>query len=370
MKVSYPNYENSILNVVHTILDHYQVKARYPLIPELQSELAKNYKHVSLILLDGMGINIIEKHLAEDSFIRQKIVKKITSVFPPTTVAATNTVLTTNPPYQSGYLGWVQYFKKEDSNVVVFKNNDFYDEGRTFQNNLREMYLNQDLIYDYITQASPDVKTYELFPDFRPNGFKTFHLQMKNLRNIAKKNERNFSYVYWNYPDELEHEVGIDDLLVKVELDKLGKELEEFYENMNEDTLVIVIADHGLINVEPIDLYKNKEIMELLLRKPSLEPRAANFFVKPAKIDIFKTLFNETYKKDYLLMSKQDFLKSGLLGQGIKHPLLDSFLGDFIAVAISDKYFRFKSGSSFKGHHAGLLKGEMEVPLIMLTKKI
>lgn len=369
MKISYPNYENSILNVVHTILDHYQAKARYPLIPELQVELAKNYKHVSLILLDGMGINIIEKHLAEESFIRQKLVKKITSVFPPTTVAATNTVLTTNPPYQSGYLGWVQYFKKEDSNVVVFKNNDFYDEGRTFQNNLRELYLKQYLIYDHIKHASPDVKTYELFPDFRPNGFKTFHLQMKNLRNITMKNERNFSYVYWNYPDELEHEVGIDDLLVKAELERLSKELESFYEDMSEDTLVIVIADHGLVNVEPIDLYKNKEIMDLLLRKPSLEPRAANFFVKPSKKNRFKKLFNEAYQNDYLLMNNQEFLKSGLLGQGDQHPLLESFLGDFIAIAISNKYFRFKAGSSFKGHHAGLLQGEMEVPLIMFTKK-
>lgn len=368
MNIMYPDYKNSILNVSHTILDFYHADVRYPLIPELKEQLTDDIKHVCLVLLDGMGINIIEKHLDSDTFIRKNLIKKITSIFPPTTVAATNAVLTTNPPYQSGYLGWVQYFKKEDTNLAVFLNKDFYDDSRHFQNDFKNMYLKQDLIYDYIKKARPEVKTYELFPAFRPNGYKTFHLEMKKLLEITRKKEENFSYVYWTQPDMIEHEVGIDDPLVKTTLEELNKTLEDFSKMMNDDTVLIVIADHGLVNVEAIDLHKNEQSMKYLIRKPSMEPRATNFFVKPLKKKQFKKLFIQMYGKHYQLMSKDEFLASGLIGQGKKHPLLNTFLGDYIAIAISNKFFTFKDGIAFKGHHAGLLQGEMEVPLIIYKK--
>ncbi|BCR35954.1 alkaline phosphatase family protein [Mariniplasma anaerobium] len=369
MNIMYPDYTNSILNVSHSILDFYHAGARYPVIPELKEKLSDDIKHVCLVLLDGMGMNIIEKHLEKDTFIRKNIAKKITSIFPPTTVAATNAVLTTNLPYQSGYLGWVQYFKKEDVNLTVFLNEDFYDDSKHFQNDFKEMYLKQDLIYDYIKKSRPEVKTYELFPSFRPNGYKTFHLQMKRLLEITRKKEENFSYVYWTQPDMLEHEVGIDDLLVKKKLQDLNQELEDFSKMLNDDTILIVIADHGLVNVEAIDLHKNDQLMNYLLRKPSMEPRATNFFVKPFKKQQFEKLFNDMYSQYYKLMSKNEFLSSGLIGQGKKHPLLDTFLGDYIAIATSNKFFKFKDGVTFKGHHAGLCQGEMEVPLIIYKNK-
>ncbi len=36
MDVKYPDYQNSILNVSHTILDYYQAHPKYPTIPELK----------------------------------------------------------------------------------------------------------------------------------------------------------------------------------------------------------------------------------------------------------------------------------------------------------------------------------------------
>jgi predicted AlkP superfamily pyrophosphatase or phosphodiesterase len=213
------------------------------------------------------------------------------------------------------------------------------------------------------------VKTYELFPDFRPNGYKTFHLELKKLQEITSKKDKSFSYLYWANPDLLEHEVGIYHESVKTELEKLNRELEDFSKTMNDDTLIIVIADHGLVDVKPIELYKDEELLKLLLRMPSIEPRATNFFVKPFKKHKFKKMFNEKYGNDYKLLSKNELLYSGLLGQGDHHPLVDSFLGDFMAIAISDKYFKFKESKLFKAHHAGLLEGEMEVPLIVYHKK-
>jgi hypothetical protein len=292
----------------------------------------------------------------------------ITSVYPPTTVAATNSVLSGLPPLSTGYLGWVQYFKKEDTNCTVFLNVDFYDSNRTFESVLREEYLSYPTIYDQIRKSSPHVKTYELFPSFRVNGYQTFVLQLEELKRITTSDEKNFTYVYWTDPDMTEHDFGIHSVDTKKVLQSLNEHVDLFAKEMNENTLLIVIADHGLVDVEGINLFEDEKLLGYLVRKPSIEPRTTNFFVKPAYKNHFKNEFDKKYGKHFKLLTRLEFLESNLLGYGKKHPMLHDFLGDYIAVA-TDKYmFNLNEVSSFKAHHAGLTKGEMEVPLIIYHK--
>jgi len=158
MKLLKPDYENSILNVSNSFLHHYNIKTKYNGIPELDEELKNNYDHVVYMLLDGMGLNIVNELLDKDDALRKYVRKPITSVFPPTTVAATNAVLSGLPPISSGYLGWVQYFKQEDTDLTVFLNQDFYT-GKTFDENLRDKYLSYENIISKIGQKNKDVIT-------------------------------------------------------------------------------------------------------------------------------------------------------------------------------------------------------------------
>ena len=132
---------------------------------------------------------------------------------------------------------------------------------------------------------------------------------------------------------------------------------------------MVAIADHGLTDVEPLNLFNYSDILSSLKRLPSLEPRATNFFVKEDKIDGFKELFNSHFENEYLLYSKQEVLDMKLFGDGIQHKMIDSFLGDFIAIAIDKYMFVLNESKSYKAHHAGLLEDEMMVPLIIYSKK-
>ena len=67
-----------------------------------------------------------------------------------------------------GYIGWTQYFKNEDSNTIIFYNQDFYDANIKLTENLVEKYLKYESIYEKIRKASPDVETFEIFPAFHP----------------------------------------------------------------------------------------------------------------------------------------------------------------------------------------------------------
>jgi len=367
--ILHPDYKNSILNVTATILKSYHAPSIYPSIKELEEILNYEPKHLILVLLDGMGVNIINRYLDKDDFLRKNIKKTITSVFPPTTVAATNAVLSGLPPLSSGYLGWVQYFKNEKTNQIVFLNQDFYDINRKFDEILRDKYLKYPTIYEQIETHSQSVKTYELFPNFRANGFDSFEKQVDRVIEITHKDERNFSYIYWTQPDFIQHDFGTESEEVEKILKSLNIQANRLSKEVADDTVILIIADHGLTNVIGIDLFDDHSIMNMLKRKPSMEPRATNFFVKPLMKKKFRTLFDKKYGEEFKLYSKRELLDSGLLGYGVKHPLLDNFLGDYVAISTGNKMFNFKEHSRFLGHHAGLTKEEMEVPLIIFKKK-
>ena len=123
------------------------------------------------------------------------------------------------------------------------------------------------------------------------------------------------------------------------------------------------------------EIYINeyKELVNCLKMPPSIETRFVTFFVKENMKEIFKENFENIFNKDFLLFTKEEFSKSNLLGRGKKHYKIDEYLGDFIAISISNKAIRYTiDGNKFKkliADHAGMTKEEMEVPVIIIEKE-
>ena len=368
MKLVYPDYNNSILNVSNSLLKHYGVSVKYNTIAELDNELKKNYNHIIYILLDGMGVNVIKYHLSKNDSLHKYMVKEITSVFPPTTVAATDAVLSGLPPISNGHLGWSQYFKNEDTNLVVFQNFDYYTQIKQ-KVDLRKKYLSFKRLGEQITDINPSIVTKEYFPDFLEGGSKSFAEEIERVLLTTHNTDQSFNYVYWTQPDLFEHIYGVYSSEVKEVITNLNHDFSDLIDNITDDTLVVAIADHGLINIEEILLKDYPELTSLLLRKPSIEPRATNFFVKKGKEELFKDTFNKLFSQKFRLYSKQELLASKLFGEGVMHSLVPDFLGEYMAIAIDKYMFVFEESNNYIGHHAGLSEEEMMVPLIMCSKK-
>jgi hypothetical protein len=363
MKIKKPDYKNSILNVSASILKYYGVKTKIKGIKEVNKTLKSNYKHIVLLVLDGLGTNIIKQHLDEGTAFSKHMVKEITSVFPPTTVAATNAVLSGLPPISTGWIGWVQYFKKEDASNVVFLNQDYYNEERKFEFNISGKYLTYESILDKIKFTREDVQVSEVFPPFREGGFDSFEKQVDKLIEFTQKDEKTFTYCYWIEPDLTEHMYGASSPQTKEMVIGLNQSFEKLINEIGNNSIIILIADHGLVDIEEIDITKYLDVMECLERLPTFEPRAATFHLKTEKKKEFEKLFNEHFGQWFQLVTKKEMKK--LLGKGEPHKLIDDFIGDFVAIAIDKYALRAKLGEPFKGHHAGLTEGEMMVPLII-----
>jgi predicted AlkP superfamily pyrophosphatase or phosphodiesterase len=364
MTIQSPDYTNSILNVTHSILRHYQAPSSHPSHPALDRWLEdKDIDHLILVLFDGLGMNALTHHLDENTALRRHLLSPITSVFPPTTVAATTTVLTGRPPHESGHVGWVQYFPKEQTNLVVFQNTDFFT-GEVAPYNLKETYLSAPNLYELIQQGSPDVATFEIFPSFREGGSNSFPESVERVLLEAHHADRSFHYVYWTEPDLTEHVHGITSPKTGEVIRQLDQDFAELLANLPPRSAVLAIADHGLIDVEALPLHADNGLLDLLRQPPTIEPRTTAFFVKDGEHETFQQRFLATYGRWFRLYTRAEILASGLFGGGPRHPMLEATLGDFVSVAIRDKMFALSDKTAYKGHHAGLTEGEMMVPLI------
>ena len=145
-------------------------------------------------------------------------------------------------------------------------------------------------------------------------------------------------------------------------------------EEINTDAAVIVIisADHGHKDIEKAySILDYPEIQECLIIPPSLESRVVAFWVKEDMKKEFEKRFKKAFGDEFLLMTKDEFLDKHLLGYGHKHPKIDDFIGNYIAVSTGGSMIRLETyladGKPIKkSTHCGLTKEEMEVPVIIL----
>jgi len=352
------NYDDSLINVNRSLAKYYKGKHHYPTNKLLDAYLEKGYDKVVLMLLDGMGVSFINDTLDANDFLRKNIKDVISSVFPPTTVSATSSLLQGKTPLEHGWLGWHLYLKANEPSIVLFMSDDFYGDKK------HENYKTEDYLSYQSNLTNLNVKEYEIYPSFRENGYPTFKEGLKQLQDILDKDEKSYTYFYCDEPDGTMHEYGPSSKEAKAKLRTMNQELEAFVKNLKDDTLLIIVADHGQVDVEPIYLKEYPELLKTLEKMPSGEPRAQIFHVKDK--EEFEKTFKKHFSKYYSLLSREEAMK--LYGKGIPHKTLKNSLGDYLAVATHKYMFVCKEGFLMKGHHAGFTDKELSVPLIIGVK--
>ena len=360
------NYKNSLVNFSSSIMKYYGLTSEYPTHALTDYLLSKKYRHIVLILLDGMGYKIVEDDLSNGSILKTNQIMKINSVFPPTTAAATTALLTGKAPIETGWLGWHEYLNDEDPSIILFKNKEYRGE-KDFTKFKVEDVLPKDLFYNNLKRT---VKAYNVGPSWSENPAESFEDALNKVKEIINKDEQNFTYVYWDDPDYTIHEYGTTSSVTKVLLRDIEDKITKFNEELPDSTLVLILADHGLIDCEPIDLSQYPDFLNTLRKPWGGESRFTQFYVKKGKDDEFKELFKKYFGEHFTLYTKKELLDSKLCGLFTPHEIVKYALGDYCAIATDEYCFVDKiDENTFKAVHAGLTKEELEIPVIMLKRK-
>lgn len=362
-----PNYNNSIISITNSLLKYYGAKPHHVTLPIVDELLAKDYKNVVLLVMDGMGVNVLERNLPQNTFLRKHIKTNISSVYPCTTAAATTSILTGKTPNEHGWIGWSCYFKEVDKCIDLFSNYESGTESPASDENQPYKYMSYDNILNVIND---NVKTCAISP-FGEYSANTMEEICTHLKNLCGDAERKFIYAYYNQPDHDMHNFGVSPDCIKQMMTNYNNQLETLI-NALSDTLFLITADHGMTDITMKCVEDYPAINNALIRHICVEPRCCSLYVKEELKTDFPEVFSNAFGDKFQLFTHSEFLESGLLGDGVPHVKTEDFVGDYVAVAVSDIALWYKDirgeYNDFKGDHAGLTKEELTVPLIVIQK--
>lgn len=398
-----PKYQDDCFsNIPATVSRLFGIKSKKPAVSQkyFKKYVKQGYKNIILFLIDALGFYQWKRYGNNFPLFKQIDDKKhlypITAVFPSTTAAALNTINSGLTPAKHGLFEWTLYLPEIDktiytlpfTDIAVNKRDSLLDEKANpeilfkfptiYQGLEREnispfSFLNKDYadsIYSKISREGSETFSFVNFSD----------LVVKLKTQIEHSKNKNYFFIYWDKLDTLSHDYGPSSESCRVELAKLSYLfLTEIVQKLNKETkretLLIITADHGQIDVNPrqtIYLNKDKFIMENLKRDkkgaiilPTGSPRDVFLHFKEGKLnDVCQYLESRLENKADILKT-EEAIKLGLFGNDQIRQKFKDRLGDLVILPhknftiwreYKDKKF------TYLGHHGGLSKEEMVIP--------
>ncbi|OPZ36565.1 MAG: Type I phosphodiesterase / nucleotide pyrophosphatase [Tenericutes bacterium ADurb.BinA155] len=358
--------EKNLVNLANSLLAHFDVKPFHPSLPAADAVLGK-HKKVAVFLFDGMGELVLADHPKQYPYIISHKIATLYSMNPATTVAATNAFLSGRYPSETGWLGWSEYFSDLKEAVDVFPNRDSGTGKKIPGPNIMEGRFPYQNLADLINAAGHKAKASFEAPLRDGKGPKSLHQFVSQATDFFKKEQGEFLYSYWTKPDSLLHKYGTHSWIIPFYIRRIQRSIKAFVKK-NPDVLLLVIADHGLINVKYQDVAAIPEIADCLAGPIVLEPRTPSFYIKKGMESAFEEGFISHFGDKAYLMSKAEVVKSGYFGPGKMSPEVQDLFGDYVALMRGTTCLydsRSKTHLSFhKGHHAG---GTPKERLILLS---
>jgi hypothetical protein len=363
--------------------------------PRLQEHWGREFNNVILLLVDGFGLNMLQKALAQgwDALPTDAVLAPLTSVVPSTTAAALTSLWTGALPAEHGVIGYEVFLKEYSliANMLTHNPASYATtaaplslagfDPSTFlpvptlgphlagQNVQPYAFIHRSIANSSLSNllhgaavTSPILSLTDLFVSLD---------QLLNQSTLQKR----YIYVYWSSLDDLSHRYGPDDPRVLREtalfIQQLGLFLADRQAKGSGDTLFLLAADHGHISTPPnpaFEVRSHPELLDCLVMLPSGEARLPFLFARSGREERLLAYIQRTWGSRFRVVSSAQFIASRLLGNRGQAACLPDRLGDFVVLPEEGAYWYFGyKDNLLRGRHGGLSRTEMLVPLLSIA---
>jgi hypothetical protein len=351
-----------------------------------------------LIVLDGFGYNQYQNSQKQNPFLNNLAdkgkVTPITSVFPPQPPNALTSLNTGLTPQEHGLFEYCIYLKGIGIvNALRFerlgnkRHSKLVQEGldpaimllrgKTIQSTLKGQgipsftHINTSNAYNacskLIFQAStikPAVKAADSIVQLR-----------KNLQET--RGDSGYFFIHLDSPDMVSHEYGPGSEEYRAELENLTyllqKELIEKLDRQTaKETLLLLTADHGGVNVDPQQTtYLPREMLNLQTENrqpiaPTGSPREIFLHIKPEKLNQTKQWLQHAIGKKAQIIETQQLADTGVFGSGVASEGFFERTGNLMILPYGNETVWFENRERrripYRGQHGGLTAEELLVP--------
>lgn len=406
----YPYYEGlSLVNLPASIC-HWLGARTFgapPLADEILSALPGQYRHVVLLVVDGLGLEQLE-HFTQTGQSRvaaagratfwqrlldQAVLAPITSISPSTTASALTSLWTGKPAGDHGILGYEMYLKEYGliANMITHSPATFSGDvgglrraGFQPETFLTVPTLGPHLLMNGIKTTALQHSSIAhsglstmLFPSVDVVPFRSPSDLWVTLPDLLESHtsQTTYTYIYWGELDELSHKFGPYDQRVEVEFTLFSYLLDGFINQMRKhargDTLLLITADHGHLptpQVSSLETRFHPQFSSNLQLNPSGESRLAYLYLRPNREEQLREYIQATWPGRFELVPSETAIRSGLFGDNPSHYRLAERVGDQVLFAQDDAFLWWADkNNTLNGRHGGLSRTEMIVPLIGLV---
>ena len=361
-------------------------------------------QRVVVILVDGFGWNLVERlkniPLIEEAYDRGSV-SRITSAFPSTTSVHVTSISTNLEPIEHGIFEWNTYFPelggvfqvlpymmvKEGKKIAVtekdvppemiFPKPTFFEE--LAKKGIGSLAIQHSLITDSV--ASRSLTAGARIESYPENDLSKLTEKWPTL---MKDQDWRYCYLYFPHVDTMSHKNGpSSEIVAQTLIEVTNTILDLIKASEGTNTLFLITADHGQIDVSPKDTQRRvcllnelPQIEAMLLSNP-LEPETKlpptgglrNLFlpVHDKYVTTVVESLNRTYGPYLEAFSSVHLINNGIFGSSnsLKHlPRLGT-----VSILPRDNYAIYLSEATVEnshhlGSHGGAHPEEMIIPLI------
>jgi hypothetical protein len=379
-----PDYASgNICNLMNSLVTAMGGSGAGTVLSALAPDTISRYRNVLLLIVDGMGHEFVKRF--PGSYIASHINTPLTTVFPTTTATAISTYMSGLPPQQHGMTGWFTYLRALGSVAAVLPFRPRHG-GRSFADSgidINEIFTWQS-VFDRIKRPG-----FALLPDYivdsaysrkgcgsaRRVGYESLNGLFDSVGKVVKGGSgEKYIYAYWPGLDAMAHEFGIESEQVAGHFREIDRGVERMAGSLGgTDTLMLVCADHGLIDTTPertIRLERHPVLARSLLLPLCGEPRVAYCYVAPGHEQLFVSYVENELNEQFYCVPSDALVDGGFFGPGPPHEDLKRRVGDYTLIARENYIIKdsVAGESEFQqiGVHGGLSDEERFVPLLIL----
>jgi hypothetical protein len=382
-----PDYDGgSVVNLLASVIRSRGGRSPHADLRDLPAARLKGASRIVYLLVDGVGARQLATHLRNGGgrrFFHAHPYRRITTVFPATTAAAVTTFATGATPAEHAVLGWFLHLPDLGlvSTILLATTrtgsavaDDELDLGQYL--NLPSHIATVPCRKELLSWGSIPYSRYSRAGgrwDTR-RSYGTLRGMEREIAAFARRPGRAIAYAYWPEYDSLCHASGCAGRDTKDHLEAIDASLARLVERLKgTGTVLLVTADHGLVDVRPrgrVDLRAVPGFYGCLSVLPSGDARQVHCMVRPARVGRFLQIVRSRLAKVCVCIAGRQFLSSGVLGPGKRHPALEGRVGDYVLIAREGVAFTsplpHQKVEFNVGNHGGMSEGEVVVPLYVI----
>ena len=375
-------------------------------IPARISELLapQEYEAVVLFLIDGFGWRFFDK-FQEAPFLQQVAregsITKLTSQFPSTTAAHLTTLHTGMPVGEHGIFEWIYYEPSLDALIAPLlfsfagtaerdtlkpagvKPRDLFP-STTFYQPLKRLGVTSTILQH--REYTPSTYSNIIFSGATARGYKTLPEALITLSEMLAKSKPPAYFVLYNEKvDAISHEYGPQAAQTEAEILVFLMTMEHIFlkamAGNRKKIMFLLTADHGQTETDPqTTIYINRDPCFAGVEKfiqtdqqgkliiPAGSARDFFLYIKDGMVDDARTFLAARLEGKAEVRKVAELVDEGYFGPVIS-PAFRARAGDLVILPDRGEsvwwFEKNKFEQKFRGHHGGLTKQEMEIPLLM-----